>query len=138
MCTDNSKRMGTASAMPQRDQTRPSLNEAGRELVRALESALIEQALSRAKAREDSLEQRIAALEKKSQEAARSPEADRSVERQIVALRESLENESPQGDKSSSPKGEEHFLVAPIRGIDEDGRLILGDRRILSASALKI
>ena len=84
------------------------------------------------------LERRCAALEKESRETAKSPEKDRSVERQIATLRESLENESPQGDKSSSPKGEEHFLVAPIRGIDKDGRLILGDRKILSASALKI
>ena len=84
------------------------------------------------------LERRCAALEKESRETAKSPAKDRSVERQIATLRESLENESPQGDKSSSPKGEEHFLVAPIRGIDKDGRLILGDRKILSASALKI
>ena len=84
------------------------------------------------------LERRCAALEKESREAARSPEKDYSVAQKISELRESLEDSCPQGDKSSSPKGEEHFLVAPIRGIDEDGRLILGDRRILSASALKI
>ena len=58
---------GSAEVEPQHDETTPSLNEAGEELVRALESALIEQALSRAKAREDDLERRIAALEKKSQ-----------------------------------------------------------------------
>ena len=85
-----------------------------------------------------SLERRIVALEKESQETAKSPEASQSVERQIVALRESLGDESPQETKgSSSSKEEEHFLVAPIRGVDEDGRLILGDRRILSAKALK-
>lgn len=84
------------------------------------------------------LERRCAALEKESREAARSPEKDYSVAQKISELRESLEDSCPQGDKSSSPKGEEHFLVAPIRGIDEDGRLRLGDRRILSASALKI
>ena len=84
------------------------------------------------------LERRCAALEKESQETAKSPEKDKSVERQIAALRESLEDSCPQGDKSSSPKGEEHFLVAPIKGMSEDGHLILGDRRILSASALKI
>ena len=84
------------------------------------------------------LERRCAALEKESREAARSPEKDYSVAQKISELRESLEDSCPQGDKSSSPKGEEHFLVAPIGGIDEDGRLILGDRRILSASALKI
>ena len=85
------------------------------------------------------LERRCAALEKEAQETAKSPEKDRSVERQIAALRKSLGDESPQGDKSSSSsKEEEHFLVAPIRGIDEDGRLLLGDRKILSAKALKI
>ena len=38
------------------------------------------------------LERHIAAQEKKSQETVRSPEKDRSVERQIAALRESLED----------------------------------------------
>ena len=108
---------GSAEVEPQHDETTPSLNEAGEELVRALESALIEQALSRAKAREDDLERRIAALEKKVQEAVK-PLAP--------------------ADVSPSKEGEEHILVAPIRGIDEGGRLILGDQRILSASALKI
>lgn len=138
MCTDNICKVGTPPAVPQDNQTRSSLNEAGRELVRALESALVEQAFSRAKAREDSLERRIAALEKKSQETAKSPEKDRSVERQIAALRESLEDQSPQGAKSSSSKEEEYVLIAPIKGVSEDGRLLLGDRKILSASALKI
>ncbi len=138
MCTDNVCTVGTLPAVPQDNQTRSSLNEAGRELVRALESALVEQAFSRAKAREDSLERRIAALEKKSQETAKSPEKDRSVERQIAALRESLEDQSPQGAKSSSSKEEEYVLIAPIKGVSEDGRLLLGDRKILSASALKI
>lgn len=84
------------------------------------------------------LERHLAAQERWSQETAESPEKDRSVERQIAALRESLEDQSPQAIRSSSSKEEEHFLVAPIRGIDEDGRLLLGDRKILSASALKI
>ena len=83
-------------------------------------------------------ERHLAAQERWSQETAMSPEADQSVAQKISELRESLEDESPQGDKSSSPKGEEHFLVAPIKGVSEDGRLLLGDRRILSASALKI
>ena len=108
---------GSAEVEPQHDETTPSLNEAGEELVRALESALIEQALSRAKAREDDLERRIAALEKKSQEVKRSPET---------------------ADSSLSKEGEEYILVAPIRGIGKDGHLILGDQRILSAKALKI
>lgn len=83
-------------------------------------------------------ERHLAAQERWSRETAMSPEADQSVAQKISELRESLEDESPQGDKSSSPKGEEHFLVAPIKGVSEDGRLLLGDRRILSASALKI
>lgn len=84
------------------------------------------------------LERRCAALEKESRKTVRSPETDQSVAQKISELRESLEGQSPQGDKSSSPKGEKHFLVAPIKGVSEDGRLLLGDRKILSASALKI
>ena len=127
----------TADVVPQDNQTRPNLNEAGEELVRALESALIEQALSRAKAREDSLERRIAALEKKSQEAARSPEASKKVVQQIVALRKSLEDKSPQEVKGSSSKEEELVLVRPVKGVDKEGRLILGDPKLLRADALK-
>ena len=84
------------------------------------------------------LERHLAAQERWSQETAESPEKDRSVERQIAALRESLEDKSPQVAKSSSSKEEEYILVTPIKGVDEDGRLILGDRKIVSASALKI
>ena len=84
------------------------------------------------------LERHLAAQERWSQETAKSPEKDRSVERQIAALRESLEDQSPQGAKSSSSKEEEYVLIAPIKGVSEDGRLLLGDRKILSASALKI
>ncbi len=84
------------------------------------------------------LERRCAALEKEAQETAKSPEKDRSVERQIAALRESLEEQSPQETKSSSSKEDEYFRVTPIKGVSEDGRLLLGDRRILSAKALKI
>ena len=83
-------------------------------------------------------ERHLAAQERWSRETAMSPEADQSVAQKISELRESLEDSCPQGGKSSSPKGEEHFLVAPIKGVSEDGRLILGDRKILSASALKI
>ena len=83
------------------------------------------------------LERRCAALEKESRKTVRSPETDQSVAQKISELRESLEDQSPQGDESFSPKGEEYFLVAPIKGVDE-GRLILGDQKILSASALKI
>ena len=56
------------------------------------------------------LERRCAALEKESREAARSPEKDYSVAQKISELRESLEDSCPQGDKSSSPKGEEHLI----------------------------
>ena len=85
------------------------------------------------------LERHIAAQEKKSQETVRSPEKDRSVERQIAALRESLEDSCcPQGIENSSSKEEEYVLITPIKGVSEDGRLLLGDRKILSASALKI
>ena len=84
------------------------------------------------------LERHIAAQEKKSQETVRSPEADQSVAQKISELRESLEDESPREAESSSSKEEEYILVASVRGIDEDGRLLLGDRKILSASALKI
>ena len=79
---------------PQPEKVRPSLNEAGEELVRALESALIEQALSRAEAREDDLERRIAALEKKVQEAVK-PLAP--------------------ADVSPSKEGEEHIIDACIK-----------------------
>ena len=86
------------------------------------------------------LERHLAAQERwSSQETAKSPAKDRSVERQIAALRESLGDESPQETKgSSSSKEEEYFLVTPIKGVSEDGRLLLGDRKILSAEALKI
>ena len=85
------------------------------------------------------LERHLAAQERWSQETAESPEKDRSVERQIAALRESLEDSCcPQGTENSSSKEEEYVLITPIKGVSEDGRLILGDRRILSASALKI
>ena len=85
------------------------------------------------------LERRCAALEKEAQETAKSPEKDRSVERQIAALRESLEDSCcPQGIENSSSKEEEYVLITPIKGVSEDGRLLLGDRKILSASALKI
>ena len=83
------------------------------------------------------LERRCAALEKESREAARSPEKDRSVERQIAALRESLGDESPRGTENSSSKEEELILVRPVKGVDKEGRLILGDPKLLRASALK-
>ena len=84
------------------------------------------------------LERRCAALEKESREVARPPQADRSVERQIAALRESLGDESPRETENSSSKEEELIFVRPVKGVGEDGRLILGDPKIVSASALKI
>ncbi len=86
------------------------------------------------------LERHIAALEKESREVARPPQADHSVAQKISELRESLEDSCcPQGtENSSSSKEEEYVLVAPIKGVDEGGRLILGDQRIMSARALKI
>ena len=84
------------------------------------------------------LERRIVALEKESRETAKSPEANRSVERQIAALRESLGDQSPRETESSSSKEEELILVRPVKGVDKEGRLILGDPKLLRASALKI
>ncbi len=85
-------------------------------------------------------ERHLAAQERwSSQETAKSPAKDRSVERQIAALRESLGDQSPRETENSSPSKEgEYILVTPIKGVDEDGRLLLGDRKILSAKALKI
>ena len=44
----------------------------------------------------------------------------------------------PEGNASSPSKEGEYILVTPIKGVDKEGRLILGDPKILSASALKI
>ena len=107
---------GTPSAVPPCDQTNPDLKEAGEELMKALESAFIRQAFPRVKARVEALERRIAVLEKLPQDTLRSPGTSQSV--------------------SPSKEGG-YVLVAPIEGV-KDGRLILGDQRILSASALKI
>ena len=83
------------------------------------------------------LERRCAALEKESREVARPPQADHSVAQKISELRESLEDESPRETESSSSKEEELILVRPVKGVDENGRLILGDPKLLRASALK-
>ena len=85
------------------------------------------------------LERRIVALEKESRKTVRSPEANDSAVQKITELRKSLEDSCcPQGTENSSSKEEEYVLITPIKGVSEDGRLILGDRRILSAKALKI
>ena len=131
---------GSSEGKPSDEKIVSSLADAREELGRLRKTfGSCDNIVSLALASVAALERRCAALEKESREVARPPQADHSVERQIAALRESLGDESPQETKgSSSSKEEEHFLVAPIRGVDEDGRLILGDRRILSAKALKI
>ena len=84
------------------------------------------------------LERRCAALEKESREVARPPQADQSVAQKISELRESLEDSCcPQGTESSSSKEEELVLVRPVKGVDKEGRLILGDPKLLRADALK-
>ena len=131
---------GSSEVKPSDEKIVASLTDVREEIERA--ERLVrspENALTCALGALSALERHLAALEKESRETAKSPEKDRSVERQIAALRKSLGDESPQETKgSSSSKEEEYFLVTPIKGVSEDGRLILGDRRILSASALKI
>ncbi|MFC2333305.1 MAG: hypothetical protein ACFNL6_00345 [Candidatus Nanoperiomorbus sp.] len=83
------------------------------------------------------LERHIAAQEKKSQETVMSPEEDHSVAQKISELRESLGDESPRETENSSSKEEELILVRPVKGVDENGRLILGDPKLLRADALK-
>ena len=130
---------GSSEGKPSDEKIVSSLADAREELGRLRKTfGSCDNIVSLALASVAALERRCAALEKESREVARPPQADHSVERQIAALRESLGDQSPQEAKSSSSKEEEHFLVAPIRGVDEDGRLLLGDRKILSASALKI
>ena len=134
----SSDKDASSDGKPSDETIRTSLALVREEIERAMR--LPENAFTCALGALSALERRIVALEKESREVARPPQADQSVAQKISELRESLEDSCrPQGDKSSSSsKEEEHFLVAPIRGIDEDGCLILGDRKILSASALKI
>ena len=132
---------GSSEGKPSDEKIVSSLADAREELGRLRKTfGSCDNIVSLALASVAALERRCAALEKESREVARPPQADQSVAQKISELRESFEDSCcPQGDKSSSSsKEEEHFLVAPIRGIDEDGCLILGDRKILSASALKI
>ena len=129
----------SSEGKPSDETIRNSLTDVREEIERA--ERLVrspENALTCALGALSALERRIVALEKESREAARSPEADHSVAQKISELRESLEDESPRETESSSSKEEEYILVTPIKGVDEDGRLILGDRKILSAKALKI
>ena len=64
-----------------------------------------------------------------------------AAERHLFALQS--ESQSSGDDHcsdmtDSSLKEEELILVSPVQGVQGDGRLILGDSKILSASALKI
>ena len=131
----------TSKGKPSDETIRNSLTDVREEIERARRLVRSpENAFTCALGALSTLERRIVALEKESRKTVRSPEANDSAVQKITELRKSLEDSCcPQGDKSSSSsKEEEHFLVAPIRGIDEGGRLLLGDRKILSASALKI
>ena len=83
------------------------------------------------------LERHLAAQERWSQETAKSPEKDQSVAQKISELRESLEDQSPRETENSPSKEEELILVRPVKGVDKEGRLILGDPKLLRASALK-
>ena len=134
----SSDKSDSSDGKPSDEAIRTSLALVREEIERAMR--LPENAFTCALGALSALERRIVALEKESREVARPPQADQSVAQKISELRESFEDSCcPQGGKSSSSsKEEEHFLVAPIRGIDEDGRLLLGDRKIVSASALKI
>ena len=134
----SSDKSDSSEGKPSDEKIVASLASAREEIKRAEKLVRSpENALTCALGAISALERRCAALEKESRKTVRSPETDQSVAQKISELRESLDDQSPQGDKSSSPKGEEYFLVAPIKGVDE-GRLILGDQKILSASALKI
>lgn len=133
------ERSDSSEGKPSDETIRNSLTDVREEIERARRLVRSpENAFTCALGALSSLERRIVALEKESQETVRSPETNQHVVQQIAALRESLEDESPQGTKSSSSFEGEHILVAPIKGVDENGRLILGDQKILSASALKI
>ena len=64
-----------------------------------------------------------------------------NAERHLFALQS--ESRSSGNDHCSettdfSSKEEKLLLVTPVQGVQGDGRLILGDSKILSASALKI
>ena len=129
----------TSKGKPSDETIRNSLTDVREEIERARRLVRSpENAFTCALGALSTLERRIAALEKKSQETVRSPEASKTAMQQIAALRKQLEDKSPQAVKSSPSKEEEHFLVTPIKGVNEGGRLILGDPKIMSASALKI
>ena len=127
----------SSEGKPSDETIRTSLASVREEIERAMR--LPENAFTCALGALSALERRIVALEKESREVARPPQADQSVAQKISELRESLEDSCcPQGTENSSSKEEEYVLVAPIKGVDENGRLLLGDRKILSAKALKI
>ena len=132
----SSDKDASSDGKPSDETIRTSLALVREEIERAMR--LPENAFTCALGALSALEQRIVALEKESREVARPPQADQSVAQKISELRESLEDSCPQVTKSSSSFEEEYVLVAPIKGIDESGRLILGDQKIMSARALKI
>ena len=129
---------GSSEGKPSDEKIVSSLAGAREELGRLRKTfGSCENIVTLALANVAALERRCAALEKKSQEAARSPEANEAVVQQIAALRKSLEDKSPQGTKSSSSFEKELVLVRPVKGVDKEGCLILGDPKLLRASALK-
>lgn len=136
----SSDKSDSSEGKPSDEKIVASLASAREEIKRAEKLVRSpENALTCALGAISALERRCAALEKESKEVARPPQADQSVAQKISELRESLEDSCcPQGTENSSSKEEEYVLVASIKGVDEGGRLILGDRKILSASALKI
>lgn len=124
---------GSSEGKPSDEKIVSSLADAREELGRLRKTfGSCDNIVSLALASVAALERRCAALEKESREVARPPQADHSVERQIAALRKSLGDES-----SSSSKEEELVLVRPVKGVDKEGRLILGDPKLLRADALK-
>ena len=130
----------TSKGKPSDETIRNSLTDVREEIERARRLVRSpENAFTCALGALSTLERRIVALEKESRKTVRSPEANDSAVQKITELRKSLEDSCcPQGTENSSSKEEEYVLITPIKGVSEDGRLILGDRRILSAKALKI
>ena len=72
----------------------------------------------------------------------RALEHIRDAERHLFALQSESQGSGndhcSETTDDSSLKEEELILVSPVQGVQGDGRLILGDQKILSAKALKI
>ena len=134
----SSDKSDSSEGKPSDEKIVASLASAREEIKRAEKLVRSpENALTCALGAISALERRCAALEKESRKTVRSPETDQSVAQKISELRESLEDKSPQEVKGSSSKEEELILVRPVKGVDENGRLILGDPKLLRADALK-